>query len=101
MASDGLQPKAVYEPVAKLEAFYTGGAVRVTRDNKHMACPCGDEVKLLDLATGTVTRTLPGVSDDATAAVAAVALIAQILQQSQQEQERGAAVKSTGSVIHQ
>jgi hypothetical protein len=44
--SEALQPKAVYEPVAKLEAFYTGGAVRVTRDNKHMACACGDEVKV-------------------------------------------------------
>lgn len=43
---DGLQPKSVYEPVAKLEAFYTGGAVRVTRDNKHLACACGDEVKV-------------------------------------------------------
>jgi U3 small nucleolar RNA-associated protein 13 len=60
--ADGLAAKAVYEPVAKLEAFYTGGAVRVTRDSKHMACACGDEVKVLDLATGAVTRTLPGVS---------------------------------------
>lgn len=59
--SDGARPKSVYEPVAKLEAFYTGGAVRVTRDNQHMACACGDEVKVMDLATGTVTRTLPGV----------------------------------------
>jgi hypothetical protein len=59
--SDGARPKSVYEPVAKLEAFYTGGAVRVTRNNQHMACACGDEVKVMDLATGTVTRTLPGV----------------------------------------
>ena len=43
---DAVQPKAIYEPVAKLEAFYTGGAVRVTRDNKHLACACGDEVKV-------------------------------------------------------
>eukprot|EP00879_Flechtneria_rotunda_P028533 GHRR01030666.1.p1 GENE.GHRR01030666.1~~GHRR01030666.1.p1 ORF type:complete len:163 (+),score=25.97 GHRR01030666.1:365-853(+) len=44
--SESLQPKVVYEPVSKLEAFYTGGAVRVTRDNKHIACACGDEVKV-------------------------------------------------------
>jgi hypothetical protein len=41
-----LWPKAVYEPVTKLEPFYTGGAVRVTRDNQHLACACGDEVKV-------------------------------------------------------
>lgn len=41
-----LRPKGVYEPVAKLEPFYTGGAVRVTRDHQHMACACGEEVKV-------------------------------------------------------
>lgn len=46
MSSEQLQPKAVYEPVTKLEPFYTGGAVRVTRDHKHLACACGDEVKV-------------------------------------------------------
>jgi U3 small nucleolar RNA-associated protein 13 len=46
MSSEPLQPKAVYEPVTKLEAFYTGGAVRVTRDHKHLACACRDEVKV-------------------------------------------------------
>jgi len=44
--STTLQPKAVYEPAIQLEAFYTGGAVRVTRDHKHIACACGDEVKV-------------------------------------------------------
>jgi U3 small nucleolar RNA-associated protein 13 len=44
--SDILQPKAVYEAISKVEAFYTGGAVRVTRDNQHIACACGDEVKV-------------------------------------------------------
>uniref|UniRef100_A0A383VI50 U3 small nucleolar RNA-associated protein 13 C-terminal domain-containing protein n=1 Tax=Tetradesmus obliquus TaxID=3088 RepID=A0A383VI50_TETOB len=67
MSSEQLQPKAVYEPVTKLEPFYTGGAVRVTRDHKHLACACGDEVKVLDVATGTVTKTLPGDSEPITA----------------------------------
>lgn len=46
MSAEALQPKTIYEPVTKLEAFYTGGAVRVTRDHKHIACACGDEVKV-------------------------------------------------------
>eukprot|EP00775_Hariotina_reticulata_P012079 gene12079-12219_t len=65
--SDILQPKAVYEAISKVEAFYTGGAVRVTRDNQHIACACGDEVKVLDVATGTVAQTLPGDSEPITA----------------------------------
>jgi hypothetical protein len=91
---DTIQPKLTYKAVAKLEPFFTGGvAARATRDNKHLACSCGDEVKvrrrggfassvgrffarrarlirlpnsprtqILDIATGTVARTLPGVS---------------------------------------
>jgi hypothetical protein len=60
--SDSLQLKTTYKPKAKLEAFYTGAAARVTRDGKHVVCACGDEVKVVDLATGAVVKTLAGVS---------------------------------------
>ena len=44
---DTIQPKLTYKAVAKLEPFFTGGvAARATRDNKHLACSCGDEVKV-------------------------------------------------------
>jgi hypothetical protein len=38
--------KQTYRPTQKLEVFYTGGTARVTRDNKLIACTCGDEVKV-------------------------------------------------------
>lgn len=57
-----LQLKTAYRPRARLEAFYTGAAARVTRDGRRAVCACGDEVKVVDLATGAVVRTLPGVS---------------------------------------
>jgi hypothetical protein len=44
--ADALQLKTTYKPKAKLEAFYTGAAARLTRDGKHAVCACGDEVKV-------------------------------------------------------
>lgn len=44
--ADSPQLKTTYKPKAKLEAFYTGAAARLTRDGKHVVCSCGDEVKV-------------------------------------------------------
>lgn len=41
-----LASKLTYRPTRKLEVFYTGGAARLTRDGKLLACACGDEVKV-------------------------------------------------------
>ena len=41
-----LASKLTYRPARKLEVFYTGGAARLTRDGKLLACACGDEVKV-------------------------------------------------------
>lgn len=60
--NEPLALKASYRPRAKLEQFYTGGAARVTRDGRHAVCACGDEVKVVHLATGAAVRTLAGVS---------------------------------------
>jgi hypothetical protein len=46
MVGTELQPKATYRPKSKLEVFYTGGAAVVTKDGKHIACACSDEVKV-------------------------------------------------------
>lgn len=46
MAASTLTSKVVYDAVAKLEPFYSGGAVRVSRDGAHLAAACGDEVKV-------------------------------------------------------
>jgi U3 small nucleolar RNA-associated protein 13 len=51
-----LKPKLTYRAQAKLEVFYTGGAARLSADASLLACACGDEVKLVDVATGRVTR---------------------------------------------
>ena len=41
-----LASKLTYRPARKLEVFYTGGAARLTRDGKLLACACGDEIKV-------------------------------------------------------
>ncbi|GIL66924.1 hypothetical protein Vafri_20438, partial [Volvox africanus] len=57
-ATQQLQLKATYRPTAKIEVFYTGGAARLTRDGKLLACSCSDEVKIVDFATGAVLRSI-------------------------------------------
>ncbi|GLI67244.1 hypothetical protein VaNZ11_011426, partial [Volvox africanus] len=57
-ATQQLQLKATYRPTAKIEVFYTGGAARLTRDGKLLACSCSDEVKIVDFATGAVLRSV-------------------------------------------
>ncbi len=51
-AAPQLQLKANYRPTAKLEVFYTGGAARITRDGKLLACTCSDEVKVGAMSPG-------------------------------------------------
>jgi U3 small nucleolar RNA-associated protein 13 len=44
--SGPVQPKQTYKAKQKLEVFYTGGAARITRDGKLLACACNEEVKV-------------------------------------------------------
>lgn len=37
--------KLCYRPQGKLEMFFSGGAARITRDGKTLACASGEEVK--------------------------------------------------------
>jgi len=43
------------------------GSVAISPDGGRVACACGDEVKVLELATGRVLRTLPGDEEPVTA----------------------------------
>lgn len=45
-SGDGLQLKKTYKTTSKLEVFYTGGAARVSRDGKLLACTCNEDVKV-------------------------------------------------------
>eukprot|EP00967_Tisochrysis_lutea_P043963 scaffold53190_cov17-Tisochrysis_lutea.AAC.1 len=38
--------KQTYKKASVLEPYFTGGAARVTRDGKLLACVCGEEVKV-------------------------------------------------------
>jgi hypothetical protein len=40
------QQKLNYKLKSKLEVFYTGGALALSRDGKTLACACADEVKV-------------------------------------------------------
>jgi len=41
-----LEAKLTYRISRKLEVFYTGGAAKLTRDGRLLACACSDEVKV-------------------------------------------------------
>ncbi|KAK9810337.1 hypothetical protein WJX72_008955 [[Myrmecia] bisecta] len=58
--------KLTYKPRVKLEVFYTGGSVVLSRQGQ-LACACGDEVKVVDAANGAVLHTLPGDTEPVTA----------------------------------
>ncbi|CAI7743891.1 unnamed protein product, partial [Closterium sp. NIES-54] len=47
-----------------------GGHVAVFPDGRHVACPCADAVKVVDLTTGKVVRTLEGDGEPITAVAA-------------------------------
>jgi hypothetical protein len=50
MASQSIARKALlkktYRPTSKLEVFYTGGRVALSRDGSFVVCPCSEEVKV-------------------------------------------------------
>ncbi|GBG62288.1 hypothetical protein CBR_g29896 [Chara braunii] len=62
-----LQMKKTYKPISKLEVFYTGGRIGVSRDGSFVACPCGEEVKVVDISSGAVRVTLAGDGEAVTA----------------------------------
>ena len=45
----------------KLESFYTGGTIVASADETLLAATCGEDIKIVETATGSVRHTLPGV----------------------------------------
>lgn len=52
---------------SRLEVFYTGGAVALSRDASCFACACGDETTLVEAASGRVLHRLAGDTEPVTA----------------------------------
>eukprot|EP00898_Chlorokybus_atmophyticus_P008112 jgi/Chlat1/8301/Chrsp78S07720 len=59
-ASEKPRLKVSFQVESKLERFYSGGRVAVSQDGAFAACPCGDFVKVVDLASAAVTATFKG-----------------------------------------
>lgn len=55
--------KKNFKCVPALQQFYTGGPFRLSSDGSFLVCACNDEVKVVDLATGSVKNTLEGDSE--------------------------------------
>ena len=52
-----------FKCIPALEQFYTGGPFRLSSDASFLVCVCNDEVKVVDLATGSVKNALEGDSE--------------------------------------
>ncbi|XP_014672367.1 PREDICTED: transducin beta-like protein 3 [Priapulus caudatus] len=50
--------KANFAVQTKYEAFYKGGNVQLSHDGLHLFCCCGNQVKILDVQTGKVEKTV-------------------------------------------
>ncbi|MGH0116990.1 UNVERIFIED_CONTAM: hypothetical protein FKN15_024935 [Acipenser sinensis] len=43
---------------SKIEPFYKGGKVQISKDGKYIFCTCGTKVNILDIATGRVSHSI-------------------------------------------
>ncbi|EFJ35160.1 hypothetical protein SELMODRAFT_80645 [Selaginella moellendorffii] len=59
--------KKNFRATPALQLFYTGGPLRLAPDASFLACACNDEVKIVDIATGTIRKSLAGDSEAITA----------------------------------
>lgn len=48
----------------KYEAFYTGGRIQHSADGSRIICGCGSEVKVVDVESGTIVKSIGKVEDD-------------------------------------
>ncbi|XP_062388240.1 transducin beta-like protein 3 [Sardina pilchardus] len=53
-----LQFKTNYAVSSKIEPFYKGGKVQISKDEKHIFCTCGTRINVLDIATGKVVHSI-------------------------------------------
>ncbi|XP_030067433.1 transducin beta-like protein 3 [Microcaecilia unicolor] len=50
--------KTNYAVSKKIEPFYKGGKIQISRDGKNMFCTCGTRLNILDVETGAVTHSI-------------------------------------------
>lgn len=56
MANTNLQFKTNYVVESKIEPFYKGGKVQISKDEKFIFCTCGSRVNVLEISTGKIVH---------------------------------------------
>uniref|UniRef100_A0AAQ5XW13 U3 small nucleolar RNA-associated protein 13 C-terminal domain-containing protein n=1 Tax=Amphiprion ocellaris TaxID=80972 RepID=A0AAQ5XW13_AMPOC len=56
MATTNLQFKTNYAVSSKIEPFYKGGKVQISKDEKYIFCTCGSRVNVLEISTGKIVH---------------------------------------------
>ncbi|XP_078126218.1 transducin beta-like protein 3 [Sander vitreus] len=58
MANTNLQFKTNYVVESKIEPFYKGGKVQISKDEKYIFCTCGSRVNVLEISTGKIVHSV-------------------------------------------
>lgn len=58
MANTNLQFKTNYAVSSKIEPFYKGGKVQISKDEKYIFCTCGSRVNVLEISTGKIIHSV-------------------------------------------
>jgi U3 small nucleolar RNA-associated protein 13 len=59
--------KRFYERTQSIDPFYTGGPIALSRSGAIVACGCGGQVKIVDVATGAVLQDIEADGEQVTA----------------------------------
>ncbi|CAL8305723.1 unnamed protein product [Merluccius merluccius] len=58
MANADLHFKTNYAATNKIEPFYKGGKVQISKDEKYIFCTCGSRVNVLEISTGKIVHSV-------------------------------------------
>nr|XP_020472127.1 transducin beta-like protein 3 [Monopterus albus] len=58
MANTNLHFKTNYDVSSKIEPFYKGGKVQISKDEKYIFCTCGSRVNVLEISTGKIVHSI-------------------------------------------
>uniref|UniRef100_A0A4W6DVA9 Transducin beta like 3 n=1 Tax=Lates calcarifer TaxID=8187 RepID=A0A4W6DVA9_LATCA len=50
--------RKAYAVSSKIEPFYKGGKVQISKDEKHIFCTCGSRVNVLEISTGKIVHSV-------------------------------------------
>ncbi|KAF6717501.1 Transducin beta-like protein 3 [Oryzias melastigma] len=56
MANTSLRFKTNYAVSSKIEPFYKGGKVQISKDEQYIFCTCGSRVNVLEISTGKIVH---------------------------------------------